>query len=43
MGAAVAALENYDPNVEPAQWIRHSPSGRRRPDADPSKEYLDHP
>lgn len=26
--------------TEPSGWFRHPPTGRRRPDGDPSKEYI---
>jgi hypothetical protein len=42
MEVAVAALENWDyPNQsEPDGWMRHPDSGRRRPNGDPTKEYI---
>ena len=42
METAVVAWLTYEPGVEPRQWSRHYPSGRRRPDGDPKKEYLSH-
>lgn len=33
--------ERPEPTYEPAGWHRHPPSGRRRPDGDPSREYRD--
>jgi hypothetical protein len=33
--------ENPGPGYEPEGWHRHPPSGRRRPDGDPSCEYRD--
>lgn len=42
---ARAALDAFperpEPTYEPAGWHRHPPSGRRRPDGDPSREYRD--
>lgn len=39
---ARAALAAWDPLTqrEPSGWHRHPRSGRRRPDGDPSKEYV---
>ncbi|MEW6306768.1 MAG: hypothetical protein AB1705_25150 [Verrucomicrobiota bacterium] len=37
---AVIALNRWDLRGEPAGWIRHPASGRRRPDGDPAKEYV---
>jgi hypothetical protein len=39
--AAVDALAAWDTRVspEPTGWIRHMPSGRRRPGGDPSREH----
>lgn len=33
--------ENPNPGYEPEGWHRHPPSGRRRPDGDPAREYRD--
>ena len=43
--AAIAALHAWasagaPPGTEPAGWIRHPASGRRRPDGDPDQEYV---
>jgi hypothetical protein len=38
--AAVAGMILWEPNFEPTGWIRHRPSDRRRPDGDPSREYI---
>ena len=37
---AVATLETWDGVGEPTGWMRHPTTGRRRPDGDPSKEYV---
>ncbi len=39
---AVAALWAWDDakNPEPGGWMRHPPSGRRRPNGDPRKEIV---
>lgn len=39
---AMAAAENWDPprEVEPAGWFRHPMTGRRRPQGDPSREFV---
>lgn len=39
---AIAAADAWDPleTPEPEGWHRHPTSGRRRPDGDPSKEYV---
>lgn len=39
---ALAAAEAWDPTVnsEPAGWHRHPVSGRRRPNGDPTLEYV---
>jgi len=39
---ATVAMFAWDPekNEEPAGWHRHPTSGRRRPDGDPTKEYV---
>lgn len=33
---------SFDPDEmpEPAGWFRHVGTGRRRPDGDPTKEYI---
>ncbi len=38
----VAALEKFDPerDTEPEGWYRNPNTGRRRPDGDPTKEYV---
>lgn len=38
--AAVAALEDWDGTGEPTGWIREPNTGRRRPDATPTSEYV---
>lgn len=38
--AAVAALDSIEEGKEPEGWFRHIETGRRRPDGDPSKEYI---
>lgn len=40
LGAAIQAMERWDGQGEPAGWTRYPSSGRRRPDGDPSKEYV---
>jgi hypothetical protein len=40
--AALAAAQAWDGTGEPDGWHRHPPTGRRRPDGDPSKEHI-HP
>jgi hypothetical protein len=37
---ATAALENMEDGVEPEGWFRHFETGRRRPNGDPEKEYI---
>jgi len=39
---AFAAAQGWDPAAtpEPAGWMRHPSSGRRRPDGDPTREYV---
>lgn len=37
---ATAALDRWDGTGEPEGWHRHPTSGRRRPDGDPSREYV---
>lgn len=38
--AAIDALEVWDGEGEPAGWMRHPRSGRRRPEGDPAQEYV---
>jgi len=38
--AAVSAMIAWDGTGEPAGWHRHPQSGRRRPDGDATKEYV---
>jgi hypothetical protein len=38
--AAVAYATVWDGDGEPEGWHRHPPTGRRRPDGDPTKEYV---
>ena len=38
--AAVVALALWDGTGEPEGWMRHPTSGRRRPDGDKTKEYI---
>lgn len=42
ISAAVAAAEKWDTETEkePCGWFRHIETGRRRPDGDPAKEYI---
>lgn len=37
---AVIALAAWDGEGEPAGWMRHPMSGRRRPGGDPAQEYV---
>lgn len=37
---ALRAFMSWDGTGEPADWYRHRPSNRRRPDGDPGKEYI---
>lgn len=37
---AIAALEAWDGTGEPEGWMRHPPSGRRRPRGNPAAEYI---
>lgn len=37
---AIQALADWDGRGEPVGWHRHPPSGRRRPDGDASREYV---
>lgn len=39
--SAKRALDAWDGEGEPQGWHRHPRSGRRRPNADPLKEYID--
>lgn len=39
--AAVVAMELQIPGVEPSGWYRCPTDGRRRPDGDISKEYIE--
>jgi hypothetical protein len=39
--AAVAAAHVWDGTGEPVGWHRHPTTGRRRPDGDPTREYID--
>jgi hypothetical protein len=39
-GAALVEWRNRGFEGEPIGWHRHPDSGRRRPDGDPSKEYI---
>ena len=38
---AVAALAAWDGNGDPEGWQRHPATGRRRPDGDPTREYIE--
>lgn len=40
-GQAIMAAEEWDGTGEPEGWFRHAASGRRRPNGDPDKEYVD--
>jgi hypothetical protein len=37
----VRALREWDGNGEPDGWMRHPDSGRRRPDGDAAREYVE--
>jgi hypothetical protein len=39
---AVRELNRWDGQGEPQDWFRHPKTGRRRPDGDPSREYVHH-
>ena len=39
-GVAIAAATAWDGTGEPEGWHRHPATGRRRPDGDPSQEYV---
>ena len=39
--AAASAWDGNAPWTEPQGWIKHVTTGRRRPDGDASKEYID--
>lgn len=41
-GQAIMAAEEWEPEKEadPEGWFRHPPTGRRRPNGDPEKEYV---
>jgi len=45
LSAAVAAIqhwiEHFDEMEEPTGWFRDPRTGRRRPDGDPDKEYIE--
>lgn len=38
---AIAAMHAWDGRGDPIGWHRHPKSGRRRPDGDASREYID--
>lgn len=38
---ALLALTEWDGQIEPDGWHRHPDSGRRRPDGDGTKEYIE--
>ncbi|NAE18009.1 hypothetical protein [Enterococcus hirae] len=40
LSEAIGAAIDWDGTGEPNGWHRHPASGRRRPDADPTKEYV---
>lgn len=40
-GKALAALILWDGEKDPIGWHRHPDSGRRRPDGDPTQEYIE--
>jgi len=40
VAAAFVAFEAWGGDGEPEGWHRHVPSNRRRPDGDPSREYI---
>ena len=37
---ATAALEKLEDGIEPEGWFRHIETGRRRPNGDSEKEYI---
>lgn len=37
---AMKAFIQWDGEGDPVGWYRHRPSNRRRPDGDPTKEYV---
>lgn len=37
---AIEALEDWTTEPEPTGWHRNPKTGRRRPDGDPAKEYI---
>jgi len=37
---AVKAMNRWDGRGEPEGWTRHPGTGRRRPDGDPSREFV---
>lgn len=39
--AAKKALDAWDGTGEPSGWHRHPVTGRRRPEGDPAKEYVE--
>lgn len=39
--AAWRAAFGWDGSGEPSGWYRHPQTGRRRPDGDPAREYVD--
>lgn len=42
VATAIVALDEWNPDraEEPSGWFRHPATGRRRPEGDPSKEYV---
>ena len=42
LDGAIEAMDLWDPETEeePAGWVRHVPSMRRRPGGDPKREYV---
>jgi hypothetical protein len=39
--AAISAMNEWDGTGDPEGWHRNPETGRRRPDGDPSREYVD--
>jgi hypothetical protein len=37
---AIEEAERWSGDGEPARWMRHPKSGRRRPDGDPEREFI---
>lgn len=41
LAGAIEAMEQWDGSGDPVGWHRHPGTGRRRPDGDASREYID--